>query len=96
MVEGNELLLQIIKTVLGTNKGEWVLNPDEGITFANITGKIKNEDMIKFEIHQGLMQIDDTFMLSEFEIVQVGDRKYKVKAKAQNAKGAELSVDTAI
>ncbi len=44
MVEGNELLAQTVKTVLGTNKGEWALNTDEGITFANILGKHKNTD----------------------------------------------------
>jgi hypothetical protein len=39
MIEGDEVTKQKIETVLGTNKGEWVLNPDEGINFRNITGK---------------------------------------------------------
>lgn len=39
MVEGAELKAQTVKTVLGTNNGEWFGNPDEGISFRNILGK---------------------------------------------------------
>lgn len=39
MVDGDELLRQTVQSVLGTNKGEWVLNTDEGIDFKNILGK---------------------------------------------------------
>lgn len=39
MIEGSELLRQKVECVLGTNKGEWFLNPDEGINFRNILGK---------------------------------------------------------
>ena len=39
MIDGNELLRQTVECVLGTNKGEWFLNPDEGINFRNILGK---------------------------------------------------------
>lgn len=43
MVEGNELLRQNVQSVLGTNKGEWIFNPDEGIDFRNILGKVAPE-----------------------------------------------------
>ena len=33
MTDGNDLIRQTVQTVLGTNKGEWDFNPDEGITF---------------------------------------------------------------
>lgn len=39
MVEGAELTRQNVQQVLSTNKGEWVLNPDEGIDFKNILGR---------------------------------------------------------
>ena len=39
MVSGAELTRQTVETVLGTNKGEWFFNVDEGITFSNILGK---------------------------------------------------------
>lgn len=39
MVYGSELTKQTIKTVLGTQKGEWFLNWEEGIDHNNILGK---------------------------------------------------------
>lgn len=39
MTSGADLLRQTVETVLNTNKGEWWLNTDEGITFSNILGK---------------------------------------------------------
>ena len=39
MAHGTELTKQTIKTVLGTQKGEWFLNWDEGINHNEILGK---------------------------------------------------------
>lgn len=39
MVHGEELTKQTIKSVLGTKKGEWFLNWEEGINYDNILGK---------------------------------------------------------
>lgn len=39
MAHGAELTKQTIKTVLGTQKGEWFLNWDEGINHNEILGK---------------------------------------------------------
>ena len=39
MVDGAELTAQTVRTLLGTNKGEWFGNLDEGISFKNILGK---------------------------------------------------------
>lgn len=41
MVHGAELTRQTAEAVLGTNKGEWSLNVEEGINFSNILGKAK-------------------------------------------------------
>lgn len=90
MVEGDELLLQTVKCVLGTNKGEWPLNREEGINFHNILGKNKDEDMIKYEIQQGLLQVDNTFTITSFVLDDLGNRKFAVIVSAQNASGAEL------
>ena len=45
MIEGAELTAQTVKTLLGTNQGEWFGNLDEGISFQNILGK--NRTMAK-------------------------------------------------
>lgn len=39
MINGSELTKQTIQTVIGTNKGEWCLNEDEGITFDKYSWK---------------------------------------------------------
>ena len=39
LVHGTELTMQTIKSVLGTQKGEWFLNSDEGIDRNEILGK---------------------------------------------------------
>ena len=39
MVQGSELTKQTIKSVLGTQKGEWFLNWEEGIDHYAILGK---------------------------------------------------------
>ena len=39
MVHGSDLTMQTVKCVLGTQKGEWFLNWDEGINHDNILGK---------------------------------------------------------
>lgn len=91
MVDGNELLKQTVQSVIGTNKGEWVLNRQEGIMFSNIFGKGNTEDMIRYEIQQGLEQVDETFIITSFEMTKTEDRKYKITFTAQNSIGEEVS-----
>jgi hypothetical protein len=43
MISGNELLAQTVRTLLGTNKGEWALNEQEGINHRNIIGQPKQK-----------------------------------------------------
>ena len=42
LIEGHAVTCQTVRQVLSTNKGEWVLNKDEGINFDNIIGKHGN------------------------------------------------------
>lgn len=49
MIEGADLICQTVRTVLNTNKGEWFLNPDEGINFRNILGKKKSSTNLSAE-----------------------------------------------
>ncbi|KOP82014.1 hypothetical protein AMS60_05660 [Bacillus sp. FJAT-21945] len=55
MVEGDEELQQCIEIVLGTNKGEWFLNPELGIDFNKIREKSTDGD-IENEIIEGVSQ----------------------------------------
>jgi len=56
MVEGTEEIAQCCHIGIGTNKGEWFLNPDMGITFSKFLGKQINEEEMREELTQGLMQ----------------------------------------
>lgn len=92
MIEGNELLTQTIDSVLGTNKGEWFANEDEGITFGNILGKRIDEETIKNEVLQGLLQVDGSFFMTEFDMsLNTKERNLEVTFTAQNENGNEVS-----
>lgn len=92
MISGEDLIRQTVQTVLGTNKGEWSLNIDEGIDFSNILGKKKSDDIIKNEILQGLLQIDESFVLDSFscEIDKI-NRKLVISFTARNGDGETVA-----
>lgn len=88
MINGNELLRQKVQCVLGTNKGEWFLNTDEGINFSNILGKGKSEDIVRSEIEEGLSQVDSSFFIEDFSCnFNTQERKLKVYFVAKNETG---------
>lgn len=91
MINGNDLLRQTIERVLGTNKKEWFLNWDEGITFVNILGKEKPDEVIKNEISQGLLQVDSSFIITDCKInLEKATRKLSVSFTARNDNGEIL------
>ena len=86
MINGDELIRQTVETVLGTNKGEWFLNTEEGIDFYNILGRNKEEDIIKNEVMQGLRQVDSSFIMDSFSFTQSG-RSLSVHFTAKTESG---------
>lgn len=92
MIDGNELIRQKVQTVIGTNKGEWFLNIDEGIDFNNLLGKKKDDEIIRNEIIQGLQQVDSSFVLETFNCdFDRKNRKLTVNFKAKNSDGEIVS-----
>lgn len=89
LVSGKELTMQKVKLVLSTNKGEWLLNEQEGINFKVMLVKKHNEDEVMDTIRDGLRQIDETFVIEEYKI-QTINRKLIVEFKAVNEDGEEL------
>lgn len=75
MVEGNELLRQKVRQVLGTNKGEWFADVDEGINFRNILGKHKPQ----FESNNSALKA-----LYDEQMSQINDNNSKLAEKLQN------------
>ena len=91
MVNGNELLRQTVESVLQTNKREWFLNWQEGINFYNLLGKRKSDEIIENEILQGLLQVDNTFIIEDFKITQNG-RDMNINFTATNGNGEKITV----
>lgn len=56
LVDGTDELAQCCEIILGTNQGEWFLNPSLGIDFSRLNGKQISEEAVKEEIRKGLRQ----------------------------------------
>lgn len=89
IVTGNELLKQKVWTVLRTNLKEWFFDWEQGIDFNNLLGKNTNAELVRYEVEQGLRQVDSTFVITEFSY-EVADRKATVTFKAQTDSGEEV------
>lgn len=90
MAAGDELLRQKVGTVLQTHLKEWFFDWAQGIDFGNLLGKGAHEELARYEIEQGLRQVDPTFVLTEFAYGQDGaGRKAAVRFKARTESGGQ-------
>lgn len=91
-VRDEELTIQTIKTVLGTNRGEWFLNEDEGVEFSMILGKGVTEDMIRSQVEDAINQVDPTLYLDVFTVqTDKTTRETKVTFTAKRQDGTTAS-----
>lgn len=67
-ISGKDEVVQQIKQILKTNKGEWFRNEDYGITYENLQQKRINEDLIKDVIRDGLSQCSEDITIESIEI----------------------------
>lgn len=93
LIHDRELTAQTVKCVLQTNTGEWFLDKDEGIDVRSITVKNPNEDLIMDNIKLGLIQVDETFEISEFEFHVGKDRKATINFTAGTDDGEEVEIE---
>lgn len=56
MIDGAEEVAQCVELTLGTNQGEWLLNPEMGIKFRTFLDKNQSEEEMREQIRQGLFQ----------------------------------------
>ena len=92
IVSDNELKAQTLKTVLGTNKGEWFLNTDEGINLHFLLGKGVTEDMQLSQVKEACKQVDENLYVSAFSAtVDDANRKSTIYFTAKDDNGTELS-----
>ena len=67
-VSGKDEVIQQLKQILKTNKGEWFLNNDYGISYENLHQKKINEDLIKDCVRDGISQCSDDITIESIEI----------------------------
>ena len=93
-VKDTELKAQTLRTVLGTNKGEWFLNDDEGIDFDFIIGKNITDDMRLSQCKDACRQVDETLYVSDFySEVDKKTRESALYFKAQSGDGTIININ---
>ena len=95
MIADDELTMQTMKYLLSTNKGECFYNEDEGVNFRNLLGKNIEDDTVKSEILDGIMQISPDYMITNFSAERNAEtRKLDVKFTATTADNEAVTVST--
>lgn len=93
-IENGDLLAQTLRQHITQNQGEWWLNPRQGIAFGRLLGKNPNPDLVRCEIQQALLQLDEGLLVDEFETRRDG-RRLQVRFTAKTRAGATEAVNTA-
>lgn len=88
--EGDDLKRQTIERVLGTNKGEWFLNSDEGVVFADMLCKNPPDEVFRDNVIDALGQCDAGLQLAELQLRRSG-REVTVLFTACRADGQTLA-----
>ena len=67
-----ELLIQKIRQVLSTNRGEWWLDPKEGIPVQKVLGKNPNLTLIRDYVRSAVAQVDKTLQMIRCDVEAEG------------------------
>ena len=95
IANAQELIVQKIQKMLSTNKNEWFDNSNEGINLRELSGKNVDEEIVKSNILEGILQIDSSFMLTAFDMnIDKATRKLNVSFTATNAQNETVNVET--
>lgn len=89
-----DLLIQKIQQVLSTNRGEWWLNPKEGIPVQRLLQKSPNNAMIRDYVRSAIAQVDATLQMTSCEM-QTDGRQLRIAFSVAGKSGssrAELEV----
>lgn len=86
MVCGDELEVQTMKTILRTNKGEWIFDREEGIDFKQILGRHITGDLVKTQLQSGINQVNSDYTVEDFNYtVDRQNRKSHISFTARRA-----------
>ncbi|UQD52300.1 DUF2634 domain-containing protein [Bacillus methanolicus] len=93
MIDGDEELVQSVRSILVTRKGEFFLSPDHGLSYENLLGKNTNIEALRDDIVEAVSQEDRVDSIPDIEILD--DRKTRnrsVKITIQKATGEEVDI----
>ena len=82
------LLVQKIRQVLGTNRGEWWLDEKEGIPIQKVLKKNPNLAMVRDYVRSAIAQVDRSLQMTRCEIATEG-RLLKVVFSVSGSNGTE-------
>ena len=92
MVDGNELLRQKVQEIINTKKGEWFFDWEHGIEFSNFLGKGVTEEAVMAEIEDGLRQVDEGLVITEFAMTKSGRGLTVTFTATNDTEKTEISV----
>lgn len=67
-VEGTDEIIQRFRQILRTNKGEWFLNPDEGVDYMVFWQKQPNDEEIRLALEDVANQVPEIDRLENIQI----------------------------
>jgi len=82
-----DLLIQKIRQVLSTNRGEWWLDPKEGIPVQKVLKKNPNQAMIRDYVRNAIAQVDKSLEMTCCDIATEG-RTLKIRFEISGAGGS--------
>ena len=92
MARDEALLAEKLQAVWSTNRGEWSLNPREGIRFSEILRKNPDEDSIRLELEEALEAVDREAELADFSLHVDGVSRRAVIMATVRAHGKDFDV----
>ena len=93
LVEDKEQTAQKIKQVLRTHIGEWEYDPEEGIDRYVIFTKKPNYDLVEDTVKSGLLQVDESLRITNFECVEKENRELYIRFKATDGANEEYNIE---
>ena len=72
-ISGKDEVVQQIKQILKTNKGEWFRNEDYGISYENLQQRYINKDLVKDVVRDGISQCSEDITIESIEIGYKGE-----------------------
>lgn len=85
-----DLLIQKIRQVLSTNRGEWWLDPKEGIPVQKVLKKNPNLALIRDYVRSAIAQVDKSLEMTRCDVIIEG-RNLKITFEITSPSGSVVT-----